>query len=177
MGYTTAFTGDFKLDRPMDRDLAERLSAFVQERHDEGGWPGIWCDWMLNNDATAIVWNESEKFYDYVAWLEVLIQKFIGPAGYVLNGQVEWQGEEPDDFGVIDVQDNVVQALRGTREIPKPKKIKAKKKVQKPAGPERVPISAIVQAAGTVLISVGFTNFQLSIADAKALKKALTEAV
>ncbi len=73
------------------------------------GQPGLWCQWMVNNDH--LEWDGSEKFQSYVEWLEYLIDHFFNPWGYVLNGEIRWQGEDSDDRGVIYVQDNVVEAV------------------------------------------------------------------
>lgn len=70
--------------------------------------PGLWCKWAPNADGTSIEWNGNEKFYDYVEWLRYLIEHFIKPWGYVLNGEVEWQGEDRDDRGKIIVTNNDV---------------------------------------------------------------------
>jgi len=72
------------------------------------GQPGLWCQWMPNEDGTVIAWDGSEKFYNYVDWLEFLIENFLDPWGYVLNGDVEWQGEDREDMGKIVVKDNEV---------------------------------------------------------------------
>lgn len=75
------------------------------------GQPGLWCQWVPNEDGTAIVWDGGEKFYFYTEWLQYLIHNFLAPWGYALNGQVEWNGEEPGDQGVIHVRDNEVRAV------------------------------------------------------------------
>jgi len=72
------------------------------------GQPGLWCQWAPDELGTAIEWDGGEKFYYYVEWLEYLIAHFLGPWGYVLNGEVAYQGEEDDDRGTIEVIDNVV---------------------------------------------------------------------
>jgi hypothetical protein len=54
------------------------------------------------------MWNGAEKFYYYVKWLEYLIEHFLAPWGYVLNGTVTWQGEEGEDQGTITLADNDV---------------------------------------------------------------------
>jgi hypothetical protein len=72
------------------------------------GQPGLWCQWTPSEDGEAIVWDEGEKFYDYVEWLKYLIENFLSPWGYKLNGEVMWQGEEQGDVGKIVVKDNVV---------------------------------------------------------------------
>lgn len=72
------------------------------------GQPGLWCKWTPNEDGTAIVWDGNEKFYSYVEWLEYLIEHFLGPWGYRINGIVAYQGEQDDDRGSILAVDNVV---------------------------------------------------------------------
>lgn len=71
--------------------------------------PGLWCQWVPNDDGSAIVWDGGEKFYAYVEWLEYLIKNFLAPWGYVLNGEVEWIGEDSNDRGKIVVKNNTVK--------------------------------------------------------------------
>lgn len=75
--------------------------------------PGLWCQWVIFNDQ--LEWDGNEKFYHYVEWLEYLIKHFFAPSGYVLNGAVYYDGEDPDDFGKIVVINNVVQVVYGQR--------------------------------------------------------------
>jgi hypothetical protein len=70
--------------------------------------PGLWCQWVVNKDGN-IAWDQNEKFYNYVEWLEYIIQNFIAPEGYVLNGTLEYQGEDRDDHGCIIVRNNSVK--------------------------------------------------------------------
>lgn len=71
--------------------------------------PGLWCQWEVNEDG-ELAWDEGEKFYNYVEWLEYLIANMLSPWGYKLNGQVRWKGEDSDDAGTITVTDNLVDA-------------------------------------------------------------------
>lgn len=175
MGYTTDFTGEFQLNRPLDPVTREFLQKFADTRRmarnlgpeygvegefyvDGGGHmgqgkedsiidynrpprtqPGLWCKWEPNEDGTAIRWNGAEKFYDYVTWLNYLISNFLAPKGYVLNGEVKYQGEDAGDFGIIYVKDNDVQKLEGKRTIPKPRKATAKARKPAPAKKDRTP--------------------------------------
>ena len=165
MGYTTDFSGEFNLNKPLapahkaylelfantrrmkrdaytteDRPDPVRLAAglpigldggyFVGEGGHAGqgdmnadygkigivaynyppcGQPGLWCQWAPNDDGSAIAWDGGEKFYNYVEWIEYLIQHFLKPWGYVLNGEVEWIGEDANDRGMIVIEDNVVK--------------------------------------------------------------------
>lgn len=70
--------------------------------------PGLWCKWTPNEDGTAIEWDGGEKFYNYVEWIKYIIEKILSPKGYVLNGEVNWYGEDRYDEGVICITDNVV---------------------------------------------------------------------
>ena len=75
--------------------------------------PGLWCHWVIGGDNDELMWDESEKFYDYIEWLEYMIDNFFAPLGYILNGDILWEGEESDDVGVIRVTDNVVDVEYG----------------------------------------------------------------
>ncbi|MCI0455552.1 MAG: hypothetical protein L0Z62_01065 [Gemmataceae bacterium] len=95
-------------------------TGFAGQDHDDSvlnynqppkGQPGLWCQWCPNKDGTAIVWDQGEKFYDYVEWLKYLIEHFLAPWGYVLNGEMEWQGEEDEDRGKLIVKDNDVSQV------------------------------------------------------------------
>lgn len=77
--------------------------------------PGLWCQWIVNEKENCLEWDGGEKFYNYEEWLEYLIDNFFEPLGYILNGDIEWQGEEYDDLGTIHVVDNVIEMEYGVR--------------------------------------------------------------
>lgn len=77
--------------------------------------PGWWCQWIPNDDNTAIVWDEGEKFYDYIEWIQYMIKNFFEPWGYVLNGQVKWRGEDCSDTGIITIENNIVNVTKGKK--------------------------------------------------------------
>lgn len=72
------------------------------------GQPGLWCQWVPTHEGDGIEWDGGEEFYPYVEWLEYLVSHLLAPWGYVLNGEVEWRGEDWGDVGRIVVRDNVV---------------------------------------------------------------------
>jgi hypothetical protein len=78
------------------------------------GQPGLWCQWIPTKDGSAIEWDGGEKFYDYVEWITYIIEHFLKPWGYVLNGVVEWSGEESADLGEIVIVNNTVSVNEGT---------------------------------------------------------------
>ena len=114
MGYTTDFTGHFKLNKKLDTDTHEFLNKFNRTRRMkrsikgygiEGEFyvdgtgqygqdydstvldhnrpprtqPGLWCGWTPNEDGTCIEWDGGEKFYEYVEWIEYLIDNVLKP--------------------------------------------------------------------------------------------------
>ena len=48
--------------------------------------PSLWCHWAPNASGTALQWNGREKFYEYVAWIEYLVEAILEPRGFTLNG-------------------------------------------------------------------------------------------
>lgn len=75
--------------------------------------PGLWNQWVPNNEGDEISWDGGGKFYEYVEWIEYLLTHFLIPWGYVLNGEVYWDGEGSDDRGVIAITNNEVRVKHG----------------------------------------------------------------
>jgi len=73
-----------------------------------GSQPGLWCQWRPSDDSKVLEWDGGEKFYNYIEWLEYLIKKSFIPWGYILNGEIDWQGEDEEDIGTIIINDNVL---------------------------------------------------------------------
>ena len=138
MGYTTEFRGEFTFNTPLKPKMKKYLELFNQTRRvgrdiekgygTEGEFhvfendnrgvidyntppktqPGLWCKWTPNADGTALEWDTQEKFYNYSEWLVYMINKILAPNGYILNGTVEYRGEELRDKRYITVVNNVV---------------------------------------------------------------------
>lgn len=70
--------------------------------------PGLCCQWLLAEDNQTLEWDMEEKFYNYVEWIQYLIDRILAPNGYVVNGLVAYRGEEFSDFGFIEVTNNNV---------------------------------------------------------------------
>ena len=91
--------------------------SIVDYNHPPKTQPGLWCQWIPTTDGGGIEWNGMEKFYDYVEWLQYLVNNFIEPWGYVLRGEVNWQGEREEDVGMILVENNVIIFPEGAQEL------------------------------------------------------------
>lgn len=84
------------------------LDFVADDNYPPGLMPSLWCGWRLSDEAKYIEWNGWEKFYGYIEWLYILIGDFLKPWGYVLNGEVSWQGEDMEDYGKIVIEQNKV---------------------------------------------------------------------
>lgn len=80
----------------------------VEYNNPPKGQPGLWCQWVPNEDGDTIEWDGGEKFYYYVEWLQYIIDHFLTPWKYEISGKVKWQGEYMDDRGLIIVKKNKI---------------------------------------------------------------------
>jgi hypothetical protein len=114
MGYQTDLLGKFEITPELTTEDFNWLVAFNEERHEpEIVKYSYYCQWVPSLDGKFLQWDQNEKFYSYVEWLEYLIKEFFIPKGYKLNGTVTWSGEETGDLGKIIVKDNVVEVKKG----------------------------------------------------------------
>lgn len=86
----------------------DKDASIVEYNSPPSTQPGLWCQWVVSEDGTKLEWDEGEKFYHYIEWMEYMIKHFFDPWGYILNGHIDWQGEESEDEGTIEVIDNSV---------------------------------------------------------------------
>lgn len=98
----------------------ERTPDILDYNEPPEGQPGLWCQWVPSEDGEAIVWNDGEKFYYYIEWIDYLVKNFLAPWGYILNGEVTWTGEDSEDFGKIIVKNNEVLVSQGRRSYEEP---------------------------------------------------------
>ncbi len=65
----------------------------------------------ISEDREFILPEQDESRHGLRMWLRLLIEHYLAPRGYVLNGEVTWEGEDRDDSGTIFVKDNQVEAV------------------------------------------------------------------
>jgi hypothetical protein len=73
--------------------------------------PSLWCQWYYSRNTNSIKWDGDEKFYNYVEWIEYIIEFILVPRKYKLSGMVLWQGEEEGDKGYINIINNKVKVV------------------------------------------------------------------
>ena len=65
----------------------------------------------ISEDREFIVPEEDESRHGFRLWLKLVIEHYLAPRGYVLNGEVTWESEDRDDSGTIFIKDNQVEAV------------------------------------------------------------------
>lgn len=91
----------------------DRDPSVLENNYPASTQPGLWCQWCVTADGNYLEWDGGEKFYHYTEWLEYMIDNFFAPFGYVLNGEMTFQGEDSEDLGTIYVNDNKVSIEYG----------------------------------------------------------------
>lgn len=112
MGYTTTFQGVFQLSK---LPSAETIVALRQIEMATGRdvraaapAPDSYCQWRLTKNCQGIEWDRGEKFYEYIEWLQWIIDQCLKPEGIELSGSVKFDGEDSDDFGYLKIVDGKV---------------------------------------------------------------------
>ena len=120
MGYTTQFTGEFRIVSTTTNEydyLYEPVGKKIRELHMSEGWrnlnrkgPDSYCQWILYSDDAGdyLQWDGGEKFYYYKEWLQFILDEHLLPYGYMLEGEVRYQGEQLEDAGYLVIKDNQV---------------------------------------------------------------------
>lgn len=119
MGYSVYYEGEIEISPELTKEhktmleegLAKRSLALFELTAKQGQTPFHACDWQLSEGRLSI---EGESRDEQDQWLRILILKFFQPNGYVLSGEVKWEGEQAGDSGVIHVDDNRVESLSDT---------------------------------------------------------------
>jgi hypothetical protein len=100
----------------IDYNIAPGQVSFLDDS--SKAQPGLWLQWEVlegddENDPQVLQWDGGEKFYNYTEWLQYLIDRFFNPWGIMLNGEIEWVGEDSSDRGKIVVKNNVMEVYEG----------------------------------------------------------------
>lgn len=114
MGYTTKFSGQINLSRPLTMAEARDLLTYNEEPEKIPNPPvqGGYMQWVPSRTLKAIGWDGNQTFYDYEAWL-TWVCAWLKERGIGTAGQLLWSGEQPDDTGELLVVDGEVTVLKG----------------------------------------------------------------
>lgn len=129
IGYLKKFSGTRRMARDKGPYFVHGSGEFGQGNDPDirdlneppAGQPNLWCEWVPNENGTAIVWNGVEKFYDPEEWMSYLINHFLKSGAYAskhlaflqanhtLNGIIEAECQESKSYWRIIVEDNQVR--------------------------------------------------------------------
>ncbi len=115
MGYNSIFTGSFSLDRPLTDEQYNTFKKSLDHHyiscscgscniHDSS------CRWEIQEDQKSIKYIHkyyySFRRWHHIQWIHYIIDNFIHPWGYLLNGEVSWQVKYYEDDNNDDEDDN-----------------------------------------------------------------------
>lgn len=97
----------------------EDSDGVIDHNHPPSGQPSLWCQWVATECGGFIKWDGGEKFYCSEEWMGYLIDHFLRENAiakealpflqpHILSGEIEAQGEEPEDRWTLVVKDNEV---------------------------------------------------------------------
>ena len=113
----------------VDGDQDTSASDIIDHNTPPSGQPGLHCSWEPTDDGTAIIWSGMEKFDNAAEWMAYIINHFLKPDceasklvegvevphpfldftfNHRLDGEIEAEGEDPDDRWKLIVEDNTV---------------------------------------------------------------------
>ena len=157
MGYTTDFDGEVGISPPLSEKEIKYINMFSDTRrmdrengpyyvggggmcgqdHEEDiidynrpddSQPGLWCQWVVNEEGDTLSWDGGEKFYYATEWMRYIVDHFLGAnplaklnnpehfdflQGHTLDGDIYADGEENGDVWKIEVRDNIVTEKQG----------------------------------------------------------------
>lgn len=125
MGYTTKFDGVLSFNRELTDAEILKLQSFNQENPDDhpnwvrtDGDRYSYIQWEVSPCFGGIQWDGSEKFYNSVEALNMVIKTmWLASPDLRLSGTILAQGEEAGDVWQIHIGED---GLAYSKEIPKP---------------------------------------------------------
>ena len=125
MGYSMYYNGEITVSPILTETDAAIVRAVVEGERSEqtqavfaaiAASPEPDLPWhtdllTVSENRSLILPEEDESRPGFGMWLRLLLEHFLFPRGYVLNGQVSWEGEDPDDRGILFVKENVIEIV------------------------------------------------------------------
>jgi hypothetical protein len=100
---------DLGVDAEYFVDTEDEDRSIVDVNQPPGKQPSLWCQWRVNDRGNRLEHNGGENFYEYVPWLDYLVEHFFTPWGVRINGSVRYEGKELIDSGTIEIIDNHIE--------------------------------------------------------------------
>ena len=101
----------FNLDNQLGQTHTDDI---INYNEPPSGQPSLWCGWRYNEGKNIIEWDGSRrgsnKFDEYIEWITYI--KDLLSTDYILNGRVDWFGEERADKEAIILTNNNIIRIR-----------------------------------------------------------------
>jgi len=112
MGYTTKFEGRLNFNKNLPISAISKLKTILGEdcrEHPEWSRPDLtYIDLKLTDDLMGVEWDGSEKTYDLVEKVNLIIKLMRQEyPDFELTGEMSAQGEEIDDIWKLKMDSNV----------------------------------------------------------------------
>lgn len=112
MGYNTDFSGTLYFKNELTirqfKELEKFMGADCREHPEWGNTDISYIDLQINNDYTGIEWDGSEKTYELVLKINLIISNMQKQfPGFELEGELLAQGEDINDRYLITIENNV----------------------------------------------------------------------
>ncbi len=125
MGYPVYYDGEIDIASALTQEHAAVVRDFAKgdrtgltepifaaiAASDEPDLPYSCGLYQVSEDRTALIPEEGESRHGLATWLTLLAKHFLQPAGYLLNGEVNWSTEQADDRGCVFIKNNVVEIV------------------------------------------------------------------
>ena len=125
MGYSMYYNGEITVSPTLteaDAAIARAVAEGERSEQTQAVFAAIaaspepdlpWHTGLLtvSEDRNLILPEEDESRPGFGIWLRLLLDHFLSARGYILNGQISWEGEDPDDRGTLFVKDNVIEIV------------------------------------------------------------------
>jgi len=82
-------------------------SSVVDSNSPPSSQPSLYCGWEYDTPG-VLVWNYDEQASSPDGWIRYIVEKIISANNCVCNCEIEYRGDDWDDYGTIVVKNNVV---------------------------------------------------------------------
>lgn len=120
MGYDTYHWGALELSKNPDDNVTKHFTGRtnIGYRSDDlvdetGLWFLVYSKDSKGASRCCLERAECTRHSDPDDGLQELIDKVFAPNGIVLEGSIEWQGDESDDRGIVDVTNSKITTYYG----------------------------------------------------------------
>jgi hypothetical protein len=134
MGYSVYYCGDINVEPSLtEEDTATFLEIVNNQRNDrtkeffdrvaaspERDIPYSLGLLELSEDRSQILPETDESRAGAGTWLQLVVEHFLAPKGYSVEGEITWNGDEAEDRGCIYAQGQEVEVVDDRIENPGP---------------------------------------------------------